>query len=57
MEAQPPNIKPSKIIIKILIYLYRPLNTCHPAKIPVVPNSQFPPHMLIVAYNKVHEPF
>lgn len=40
MEAQPHNIKPSKIIIKILIYHYRPLNTCHPVKIPVVPNSQ-----------------
>lgn len=57
MDAQPPNIKPSKIIIKILIYLYRLLNTCHPVKIPVVPNSQLPPHMLIVTYNKAHELF
>lgn len=29
MEAQPPNIKPSKKIIKVLLHLYRPLNTCH----------------------------
>ena len=52
MEAQPPNIKPCKIIIKVLIYLYRPLNTCHPVN--PTPDSLLTRLLLLVTRSMNH---